>query len=285
MRRMSRRGGFVSGLAATAWALAMSALAPTGAAAQDDLRPIARAELQPGPSVTVGQPLVVRIEVLVPTFFSGAPNYPDVELRDALVLFVFTGTNFTERIDGVTWAGQRREYHVYPQRPGSYEISEIPVGVRFRRPGGRGGELDTAAASPAPIRFEATLPPEAEGLEYFISAEDVVLGSSIDDLPDTVRVGDAFTRTLTATVRGAFSMVVPPLSPDSVAGLAAYPAPPVVEDIEGFGVESTEGRREESVTYVPQVPGELVLPGAELHWWDVEVETMRVASLAPTIIR
>ncbi|MGI9629321.1 MAG: hypothetical protein ACR2QM_21045, partial [Longimicrobiales bacterium] len=42
---------------------------------------------------------------------------------------------------------------------------------------------------------------------------------------------------------------------------------------------------EESVTYVPQVPGELVLPGAELHWWDVEVETMRVASLAPTIIR
>ena len=252
--------------------------------AQQDLRPIARASLDPGPSVTVGQPVVVRIEVLVPSFFSGAPLYPEVELRDALVLFVFRGSNFTERIDGVTWAGQRREYHVYPQRPGSYEIPEISVGVRYRPPGGRAGEMATDSASPPPIRFEAVLPPEAEGLGYFISAQRVELQDSFDVLPDTVLVGKTLTRTVTASVQGALSMVIPPLLVDSVAGLASYPAAPEVEDIEGFGVEATVGRRAESVTYVAQEEGDYVLPGIELQWWDVNAEQLSIAIVPPVMV-
>ena len=252
--------------------------------AQQDLRAIARARLDPGPSVTVGQPVVVRIEVLVPSFFSGAPFYPEVTLRDALVLFVFGRNNFTERIDGITWAGQRREYHVYPQRPGSYEIPEITVGVRYRPPGGRSGETATDSVSPPPIRFEAVLPPQAEGLSYFISAQRVELQDSFDVLPDTVLVGETLTRTVTASVHGALSMVIPPLLVDAVAGLASYPAAPEVEDIEGFGVEAVVGRRAESVTYVAQSEGDYVLPGIALQWWDVNAEQLRTATVPPVMV-
>jgi len=252
-----------------------------GALGAQDLRPIARASLEPGPAVTVGQPLRILIEVLVPSFFTGAPLYPDVELQDALVLFVFTGVNFTERIDGVSWAGQRREYHVYPQRPGPYEIAEIPVGVRYRPPDARSGSTATDTASPPPIRFEATLPAGAEELGYFISALSVELADSFDVRPDTLQVGDAFTRTVSARVHGSLSMVVPPMSGDGVAGLRSYPAAPEVEDIEGFGVEAIEGRRLESVTYVAEVPGDYELPTIELQWWDVTVGEMRRATLPP----
>ena len=248
-------------------------------AAQQDVRPIARTRLEPGPSVTVGQPLIVVIEVLVPSFFSGAPNYPDVELRDALVLFVFRGTNFTERIDGVTWAGQRREYHVYPQRPGPFEIPEIPVGVRYRPPGGRSGEIAADTASPPAVQFEATLPPEAEGLDYFISALNVELEEAFEGRPDSLLVGETLTRTLTATVRGALSMVIPPLSVPTIAGVASYPAPAEVEDIEGFGEEAMVGRRVESVAYVPQAQGDYSLPGVALQWWDVNAGQLRTATV------
>ena len=256
-------------------------LLPPGAVdlrAQQDLRPFARTSLEPGPTVTVGQPLVVEIEILVPTFFSGAPGYPDVELRDALVLFVFRGINFTGRIDGTTWAGQRREYHVYPQRPGFYEIPAIPVGVRYRAPNGGAGSTAVDTTSPPPVRFEAVLPPEAEGLNYFISAQGLELEHTFDPPPDSLLVGESFTRT--TTVHGALSMVIPPMFADTLAGLAAYPSPPVVEDVEGFGVESTVGTRVESATYVAMEEGDYQLPALELQWWDVSAGQLRSATLA-----
>jgi len=247
--------------------------------AQQDLRPFARTSLEPGPTVTVGQPLVIEIEILVPTFFSGAPAYPDVELRDALVLFVFRGVNFTERIDGTTWAGQRREYHVYPQRPGSYEIPAIPVGVRYRAPSGGAGSTAVDTASPPPVRFEAILPPEADGLDYFISAQGLELEHTFNPPPNSLLVGESFTRTITVTVHGALSMVIPPLFADTLPGLAAYPSPPVVEDVEGFGVEATVGTRVESATYVALEEGDYQLPALELQWWDVAAGQLRSAAL------
>ena len=278
---MSGHARVVSSVARVAVVLQCLMLVGPRLEAQDGGRPFARTRLEPGPSVTVGQPLIVEIEVLVPSFFSGAPNYPDVELRDALVLFVFRGVNFTERHDGVTWAGQRREYHVYPQRPGDFEIAEIPVGVRYRPLGGRSGDVATDTASPPPVRFEATLPPGAEGLNYFISALDVDLEATFAGRSDTLLVGEAFTRTITARVRGSLSMVIPPLSVETVPGLASYPSPAEVEDIEGFGVEAIEGRRTESVTYVPEAEGDYTIPGVELQWWDVTEGLLRNATLPP----
>ncbi len=93
-------------------------------------QPIARIRLEPGSLVTVGQPLTVVVQVLVPSFFSGAPRFPNLDIPDAITVFTDRGTNFTERIDRATWAGQDRRYTIYPMRAGSYEISDVPVEVR-----------------------------------------------------------------------------------------------------------------------------------------------------------
>ena len=131
----------------SAFRLAIAALLLAQASmAQDqdeDRNPIARTRLEPGPAVTVGQPIDIDIEVLVPAFFMGAPRYPDLDVDDALTLFNARGTNFSERIDGETWAGQSRRYTVYPQRAGTYEIAEIPSTLSAH--GVVAGELDALA--------------------------------------------------------------------------------------------------------------------------------------------
>ena len=265
--------GLLLALSSSVWA------SSPALSAQEGDRPFARARLDPGPAVTVGQPLTVEVEVLVPSFFSGAPRYADLDLPDALVLFVDRGRNFSERIGGESWAGQMRRYLVYPQRPGSYEIPEIPVEVRYSVPGIGPGA--TATASPPPVVFEATLPPGTEGLSYFIAAENLKIEQTFDQWTDTLLVGEAFTRTVTATVTGALSMVIPPMIQDNLPGLAIYPAPPVVEDEEGERMESTLGRRVESVTYVAEEEGDYRIPGVQLQWWDWNAGELRTASLPP----
>ncbi len=240
-------------------------------------QPLARTRLDPGSLVTVGQPLTVIVEVLVPSFFSGAPRFPDLDIPDAITVFTNRGTNFTERIERTTWAGQDRRYTIYPMRAESYEISDIPVEVRYSAPGV--GPRATATVSPPPLRFEARVPPEAEGLDYFIATSRLTMRESFDPRPDTVLVGEAFTRTITFTVHDALSMVIPPMKFDTVPGLGVYVDPPTVEDTGGERGQAIVGTRVESVTYVAQEEGTYHLPAVELAWWDIDAGRLRRAAL------
>ncbi len=104
---------------------------PVVAAETKSLTPFARARLEPASKVTVGQPVSVTVEVLVPSWFTGAPVFPDLDVPDAITIFSERGSNFTERIDGQTWAGQSRSYTVYAQRSGSFSIPKIPIAVKY----------------------------------------------------------------------------------------------------------------------------------------------------------
>ena len=263
--------------------LAVSALPLLAQPAEPQPRPFARARLEPGERVTVGQPVTVVVEVLVPSFFTGAPRFPALDVDDALAIFEDRGVNFTERIDGETWAGQSRGYDVYPQRPGGFEIEAIPVRVRYRSESG--GARTEVTVTPPPVRFEAALPPEAADLAYFISSTQLGIEQSFDRQPGTLKVGEAFVRTITVTVEDALSMVIPPLPADSIPGLAVYADPPEVRDEGGERGERIVGRRIERITYVAEEAGEYRLAPVALAWWDVGAQRLRRASVPALEIR
>ena len=73
----------------------------------------------------------IIVEVLVPSYFMGAPRFPDLDVENALVVFNDRGSNFSEREGPTTWAGQSRSYTVYPQLPGSYDVGVIGVEVAY----------------------------------------------------------------------------------------------------------------------------------------------------------
>ena len=131
----------------------------------------------------------VVVEVLVPTWFTGAPRFPTLDVDDAITLFDDRGVNLTERIEGATWAGQSRQYHIYPQRPGAYEIRAIPIRLRYKAEGV--DSRSEVTVSPGPIRFEASIPPEAADLPYFIATTRLRLEQSFDPEPGLLAVGDA----------------------------------------------------------------------------------------------
>jgi len=258
-------------------ALLVVSMLPLRAQEPSQSKPFARARLEPGPRVVVGQRVTVVVEILVPTWFTGAPRFPDLDVADAIAVFEDRGTNFTERIDDQTWAGQSRQYHIYPQRPGTYEIAAIPIRVRYNAEGV--GSRAEATVSPREVRFEARVPPEAADLPYFISTTGLRLEQLFDREPESLKVGDAFTRTITVTVNDALSMVLPPIPVDPVPGLAVYADPSRVRDEGGERGERIVGTRVERVTIVAEEEGDYILPAIELAWWDVEARRLRTATL------
>src|ERR1700729_3463154 len=98
-------------------ALACSAVATFGQV------PVIHARLEPAKGIIVGQPVHLVVEVLVPNFFTGSPDFPIFELGNVIVVLPEeTPQNLNEQINGQTYAGIRRTYFLYPQQPGSYRF-------------------------------------------------------------------------------------------------------------------------------------------------------------------
>src|SRR5688500_4759166 len=86
------------------------------------LQPIVRATLKPD-SVLVGSPVTFGIAVLAPNFLTAPPEFPDIQLNNAVTRSLGSGTNLSEEHQGTTYAGVLREYAIYPQEPGAYAIA------------------------------------------------------------------------------------------------------------------------------------------------------------------
>ena len=125
----------------------------------------------------MGQPVTLTVDVFVPTYFTGAPRFPPLEVKDAVVVFLDDGgQNLTENDRGRDYAGQRRSYLIYPQRAGDFEVPAFEVKVRYAVD----GKPSPRTPVPAP-EAPASPPPSPKprrGLEHFIATPSFELGES-----------------------------------------------------------------------------------------------------------
>ncbi|MCZ6681355.1 MAG: hypothetical protein O7E52_29425 [Candidatus Poribacteria bacterium] len=257
--------------------------ASVGVAQQDNgQRPLLRVRLEPQATVMVGQPVKLTVEILVPTWFTRAPEFPQLEIPGALAILPDERpVNLSERIDGATWSGMSRSYLIYPQEPHVYTLPPAEVVLTYALKGAKPSP-PTKLALP-PRNFEARIPAEAAGLDYFIATTELRLEQKFDRRLADLKVGDSIGRTITITAAKTFAMFLPALQFEptkGLAGLAIYPQPPqVVDERVGRG-EFKAGRRVESVTYYIQQEGYYQLPEISISWWDLETSKMRTSMLA-----
>ena len=256
--------------------LLLVALATSALAAE----PFARAHLDPAGPVTAGQPVELVAEVFVPTWFSGAPTFPALDIPNAVVVFTDRGVNLTKTIDGETWAGQMRSYLVYPQAAGTYDVPALEITVRYA--------IDAKPSAPTvartePLTIEVRVPEAAKDLEHFLATPHLTAEQSIEGDPDALAVGGAVTRTVTLRAEGAFAMMLPPLAFEAPDGVEVYPDRPRVADSGGERGETRVGERTEAATYVMHAAGAFELPAIEVRWGNTardRVETTTLPSVA-----
>jgi hypothetical protein len=246
-------------------------------APQQSPQPFIRAKFEPSNNVIVGQPLRLVVEILVPNYFAGAPDFPPFELDGAIVtLSDDRPEHLNEQINGVPFAGIRRFYLIYPEQPGKFTIPAVTISVpyAFRPP-----ETTNAILALASLSFTAALPPGADDLDYFLPTSELTLRQEWSALPNHLHVGDAVSRTIVVTAQKMQAMLIPPmrfLAPD---GVRIYPKDPKVENKKSPIGEFLAGVRTERVSYLFTKPGDYTLPTMEITWWDLNTQKVKVSKL------
>ena len=246
------------------------------AVAQEQPQPKLQTVLE-STSAIAGQPLVLRISVLAPTWFPKPPVFPSFEIPNVMVrLPPRASSPISERIDGETWSGVTRAYRLYPMTIGRFRIDPQSVTVVFAHPETRKPikvELLTNE-----MVFEGTAPAGTADLDPFIAAETLTLEQTVEGTPSSLEPGDAFTLTVTAKIEGTSPIVVPPLiRPLAAEGISAYAKEPVVTEATKQGVVS--GERVESVTYMAEAGGRHTVPPVSLRWYNLNTKQIETAAI------
>ncbi len=265
-------------------ALALAVAAGRASAQPADPEARIRVQILGDSEVLVSQPARVAVDVLVPTYFSGSPRFPDeLDLEDAFTLLLpGWSLNLTESIGGRTWSGIRRTYTVFPLQPGSIVVPAVEVEVRWASESGTPSDWRTLRSEPLSLR--AVLPAGAGRVDPFFATPEFSLDESYEPDPTTLRVGDSVTRVVTLEVVGTPSFFLPDLDFPPMEGLGIYPAAPRSRDFGGERGSARTGRKTESVTYALEREGSFTLPAIEIDWWRLPDGSAQTSSLPSTTL-
>jgi hypothetical protein len=242
-----------------------------------DLEPIVQVTIDPQ-RVVVGQEAVLRVLVLAPNYLTSPPDLPTFQVRNA-VTRQLPSVNTSEQRNGMTYAGVRFEFALYPQEPGDFAISDQKVRVKYASQPPATREVEIALPR---LSFEALVPEAAASLRPFMSADKLTVEQEIKQSSDQLKAGEAVRRTVTIKAEGTPAMLLPPQTFAIIDGLRLYPAQPALEDKVDRRTGVVTSTRVDSATYMLERGADYSLPAIDIGWWNVaegKVEQVHLAAV------
>jgi hypothetical protein len=238
------------------------------------------------PPYIIGQPITLRVKILVPTWMPKPPIYPSFEQPGLMVRLPQRSTHpISETVSGQTWSGTSRRYTIYPLEQENYQIPGQKISFTYADENAQPVQVDLTTD---PIKFRSTLPEGAKGMDPPVMVTtEFSLEQDLSRM-DNMAVGDIVTRQVTARIQGTTAILIPPLipapaevttdeSPADAPLLRTYPKDPVILEAETDGVLS--GSRHEEITYMAQSGGAVVLPPIQIEWFNLATNTIETARL------
>ncbi|HEY6991044.1 MAG TPA: BatD family protein, partial [Bryobacteraceae bacterium] len=239
--------------------------------------PLVRASIATPRPIIVGQAVRVNVTVLAPNYFLGEPEFPQININNAIVVLPGeTPQNSSETIGGQTYAGITVTYLIYPQQPGTFKLPTAEIAVKYASDPPKSAEVHLTLPA---ITFDAMIPPEAADLNYFLPTTALKISQILDKPLKHLQVGDTVTRTIAITASKMRAMLIPPTKFDAPDGIAVYPKEPKVDDIKTDRGEFVEGRRVDTVTYLIRKDGGYTLPPVQVEWWNLDRRRVETATL------
>jgi hypothetical protein len=205
--------------------------------------------------------------------FAQAPQFPPVEIPEAIVVPPRSGLNMTERRSGDTWIGAQRSDAVFPRKAGILEAPAITVTGRVRS----GSSVTEVAATSEAFQREIVVPDEFSGHPDIVVTSNLRLEQGLEPQQTEFKVGDSLKRTITVTASDTLSMLLPVVKSPEIEEISVYPEQAALDDRDQRGVISTS--RVDSATYTMEREGEYTLPELTVHWWHPKSKEVQVATV------
>ncbi|MGV2828011.1 BatD family protein [Myxosarcina sp. GI1(2024)] len=262
----------------------LAALADESSFTDESPSVLVRTNLKPEHPV-VGQQVEFQVDVFVDTWFAKAPQFPEIQIEDAIALLPPTASiNLNERIDGKFYAGQRRTYFLFPQLPGRYVIPELSPTVVPARLGNSTNE--PVSLSTPSVDFLARLPPDltvrsdraiVATPQLHLETQLKIQGTSDPSRLRQLHTGDILERTVKLTAADTLVAMLPGISVTDIPGLSVYPDPPKLTN--QFERGQFKASRSDRISYVAQQPGNYQLPEQTIYWWDTRTQSLETDTL------
>lgn len=238
---------------------------------------IVRSSTDPKATASLGQRVVLRIDVLGKDSWAQLPKLPTVQVPGAIV-FVPPNQNLrlSETVKKANYTGQRYEWWIYPQNAGELQIPEVAVQV-VRKNFGSAETPDPVESQSDPHTVQITRPDGVVVNGPLITTPSLEADQSWSDRIDALSAGDGVTRTIVRVIRDAPSLVLPPIEFQTPAGAQSYIKQADTSDKIQRG--DLTGRRTDAVTYTFPRAGEYQLPAIDVHWFDTKSKTLRTVTL------
>ena len=227
--------------------------------------------------VQVGESVVVRIKVLVPTWFTKSVYFDEVEALNVISLAVNKSSYPTsERIGNATWSGVIKEYTLIPMIGGRFQVPLPELTLHYS---GADNQKAVVQITPEPVSFTATVPAGAASLTPLIIAQDLTLQQELT-IEQPAAVGQSFNRKITASISGTSALFLPPLlSQNNSANLQSYPQSPQVNDSVDSRSGEVSGTRIDTQELIISEAGQVVLPDIEVRYYDLDTGTVQSVSV------
>jgi hypothetical protein len=237
-----------------------------------------QSELIPNTAIVPGQRVALNLTVATDSWFTGGTRIDIPEVPGLVILQTEQfASNASEIRNGTSWVLQRWTLDVFPQRAGDFTIG--PVSLQVQVDAGAAGAVSGALSS-SPVQFTVAVPESLAVAEHWVAAPEFRVDQTFDRPLQALRVGDAFEQQVVFEAADVMAMMLPSYSVTSQPGLAAYPAPPTLENSTNRG--QTLARRSTVISYVIEQPGNYVLPATDYYWWDTTKSRLQLLSLPET---
>ncbi|GLS29536.1 Oxygen tolerance [Mesorhizobium albiziae] len=235
--------------------------------------PVVRVDVLTAPPIVAGQQVQVQVDVLVPNFFMSSPQFPNLDIPNAIVTLPdVRAENLVENIGSDSYSGIRRLYFVTPQLPGDYVLPSAVITFTYAAVP---GQASNGSVTLPPVKFTVAGVPGAP-TGNVAAATTLTVTQTLDREPKDLKSGDTLVRTVTAAAEGMEAMMIPVPEFSAPEGVRIYPHDPVLSDKGG------SSQRIDRVTYAFDKPGSYVLPAVEIDWYDPASQKHQVAQ-APEI--
>jgi hypothetical protein len=254
------------------WLLLLLLLFAAPALAQQPV--VVRTSVKPETGAVVGQRVSLDVDVM---FAGDMPRPPRVvmpEVAGAQILrFETQATTLSDRVDGVSYTGQRFEFALYARRGGTLTVPAAQVTLLDR------AGNPTGSAEGQPVTVEIAVPRGVDASAPLIATSHATLQEQWSPVPKgPFKTGDALVRTVTREAEDVPAMAMPNLDFVAPDGVRVYVDPPQSDDRQDRG--AVTGRRIDRATYVLEAGGRFTIAGLAQPWWDLEARQLRTERLS-----
>lgn len=233
--------------------------------------------------VYVQEQILVRVKLISQVNLSQAEMQP-LEIKNAVLIPLSEKpTQYVSNINGKQHLILESNYALFPQESGELIIPSIIYSVApsverdlWNDPFGRNrANILRLPTEEQRIKVKP-VPAEVAG-KTWLPASNVTLHETWSSSLDHLKMGEPVTRTITITAEGLTGGQITPLPTNTIDGLTFYPDQPQHSDSKT--TKGIEGTRVETTAIIPNHGGEFTLPEVRVEWWDVNSQSIKIATL------